>query len=129
MSSPRSIWCHARLCHRNTNIIGTIKNGRIVIIGATAKMPAASLGPSSKRRTAILSDGSIASSSSVSKLTSPSLIERLKYSAGLTHDPDRDLARGVRGDSQDEPIGSVGYENVTNEKGERYVSIGVELWL
>jgi hypothetical protein len=32
MSAPRSIWCHARLCDRNTNIIGTIKNGRIVII-------------------------------------------------------------------------------------------------
>jgi hypothetical protein len=86
-------------------------------------MPAASLGPSSKRRTAILSDGSITTSSSVSKLTSPSLVERLKYSAGLTHDPDRDLARGVRGDSQDEPLGSVGYENVTNEKGERYVRL------
>ena len=53
---------------QNTNIIGTIKNGRIVIIKRYGEDAAASLGPSSKRRTAIRSDGSIASSLAASKV-------------------------------------------------------------
>jgi hypothetical protein len=35
--------------------------------------------------------------------------------------PDRDLSSRVRSDRHDAALGSVGYENETNEKGERLI--------